>query len=64
MAHDESEISELLLSHAELRGALILAGKRIRKLNFGRRDDAVLPILRRTLRDARLVARKFKSNKT
>ena len=39
--------------HAELRAALILAGRRIRKLNFGRRDDPVLTILRRTLRDAR-----------
>ena len=27
--------SQLLRSHAELRGALILAGKRIRKLTFG-----------------------------
>jgi hypothetical protein len=47
---------QLLRSHAELRGALILAGKRIRKLSFGRRDDQVLPTLRRVLREARAVA--------
>jgi len=36
----------------------MLAGKRIVKLNFGKRDDPVLPILRRVLRDARAVAKK------
>ena len=50
-------VTELERSHAELRAALLLAGKRIRKLNFGRKDDPLFPILRRTLRDARLVAR-------
>jgi hypothetical protein len=40
-------------TNAELRAALILAGKRIVKLNFGRRDDRVLPILRRVLRESR-----------
>jgi hypothetical protein len=51
-------MTDLERSHAELRAALILAGKRIVKLNFGKRDDAVLVILRRVLRDARSVARK------
>ena len=36
----------------------ILAGKEIRKLNFGRADSPVLGLLRRVLRDARAVARK------
>jgi hypothetical protein len=50
-------MTDLERSHAELRAALMLAGKRIVKLNFGRRDDPVLAILRRVLRDARLVAK-------
>jgi hypothetical protein len=36
---------------------VILAGKEIRKLNFGRRDNPVLPILRRVLRESREVAK-------
>lgn len=51
-------MTDLERSHAELRAALMLAGKRIVKLNFGKRDDPVLPILRRVLRDARAVAKK------
>jgi hypothetical protein len=54
------DTAELLRSHAELRAALILAGKRIRKLNFGKRDDPVLPVLRRVLRESRIVVRAFK----
>ena len=50
-------MTDLERSHAELRAAVILAGKQIRKLNFGKRDDPVLGILRRVLRDARSVAR-------
>jgi hypothetical protein len=50
-------MTDLERSHAELRAALTLAGRRIVRLNFGRRDDPVLPILRRVLRDARAVAR-------
>lgn len=42
-------------SHAELRAALILAGKHIRKLNFGKKDDPVLKKLRQVLRDSRKV---------
>lgn len=37
---------------------MILAGKEIRKLNFGRADSPVLAILRRVLRESRAVARK------
>jgi hypothetical protein len=47
----------LLRSHHELRGALRLAGRKIVTLNFGRRNDPVLELLRRTLRDARAVAK-------
>jgi hypothetical protein len=53
-----SGVTDLERSHAKVRAALILAGKRIRKLSFGRRDDPVLPILRRVLREARAVAKK------
>jgi hypothetical protein len=34
-------------TNAELRAAIIIAGKPIVKLNFGRRNDPVLRILRR-----------------
>ena len=45
-------------TNAELRAALIIAGKRIVKLNFGRHDDRVLPILRRVLRESRKSVRR------
>jgi hypothetical protein len=48
-------MTDLERSHDELRGALILAGRHIRKLSFGRKDDPVLQVLRRVLRDARAV---------
>ena len=48
--------SGLLRSHDELRAALWVAGKEIRKLNFGRSDTPVLKLLRRVLREARAVA--------
>jgi hypothetical protein len=51
-------MTDLERSHAELRAALMLAGKRIVKLNCGRRNDPALPILRRVLRDVRAVARR------
>lgn len=49
-------MTDLERSHAELRAAVILARKRIVKLNFGRKEDPVLTVLRRVLRDARAVA--------
>jgi hypothetical protein len=49
--------SDLLRSHEELRVALRLAGKEIRKLNFGRSDTPVLNLLRRVLRESRMVAK-------
>lgn len=48
---------DLLRSHDDLRAALILAGKEIRKLNFGRHDNPVLEKLRQVLREARAVAK-------
>ena len=48
--------SDLLRSHDELRAALRVAGKEIRKLNFGRADTPVLKLLRRVLRESRVVA--------
>ena len=57
-----SGMDELLRSHAELRAAPILAGRHIRRLQFGRRnDDPVLRKLREVLRGARVVARKAKA---
>lgn len=50
-------MTDLERSNAELPAAVMLAGKRIVKLSFGPRDDPVLRILRRVLREARLSAR-------
>jgi hypothetical protein len=50
-------VTELEQSHAELRAALVIAGKEIRKLQFGRKDSPVLEKLRAVLRDARKVSR-------
>ena len=49
--------SALLRSHDKLRAALVVAGKEIRTLNFGRSDTPVLKLLRRVLREARAVAK-------
>jgi hypothetical protein len=49
--------SDLIRSHDELRAALCVAGKEIRRLNFGRPDTPVLRLLRRVLRESRAVAR-------
>jgi hypothetical protein len=50
-------MDDLRRSHAELRAALIIAGREIRKLNFGRKDSPVLSKQREILRDARRVAK-------
>lgn len=50
----EHRIAQLERSHAELRAALICAGRRIHQL---RRNDKALSILRRKLKDARVVAK-------
>ena len=51
-------MTDLHRSHAEHCAAVVLAGKEIRKLYFGRADSPVLAILRRVLRESRVVARK------
>ncbi len=53
--------SDLLRSHHELRAALTVAGRRIRKLQFGRRNDSMHALLRRVLRESRAVARTSKN---
>jgi hypothetical protein len=50
-------MTDLQRSHAELRAAVVLGGKEICKLNFGRADSPVLAILRR-VRESRAVAAK------
>jgi hypothetical protein len=54
-------MTKLERTNAELGAALILAGKRIVKLNFGRREDPVLSILRRVLRESRIEASKARA---
>jgi hypothetical protein len=49
-------VTDLERCNSELRAALILAGKEIRKLNFGRSDTPLLRELREVLRDSRIVA--------
>lgn len=49
-----ADIGDLLRSHDELRAALLVAGKRIRQLNFERKHDPVLAMLRKALREARV----------
>lgn len=50
-------MTEFERSHAELRGALILAGREIRRLHFGKVTSPVLMKLRALLRDAGIVAK-------
>lgn len=51
-------MTDLERSHLELRGALIIAGRRIRQLQFGRRnDDPVLRKLRSVFREAEEIAK-------
>jgi hypothetical protein len=47
------QVTDIERSHDELRAAIILAGKEIRKLNFGKRDTPVLRKLRQVLRESR-----------
>jgi hypothetical protein len=50
-------MTDLERSHAELRAAVIVAGREIRRLNFGKLDNKTLVLLRRVMREAREVAR-------
>jgi hypothetical protein len=47
MPTPQPPFSDLLRSHAELRAAVILAGKELRKLNSAKKDNPVLSTLRR-----------------
>lgn len=49
-------MADLERSYAELCATLLLAGKEIRKLNFGHTDSPILALLRRVLRESRAVA--------
>jgi hypothetical protein len=51
-----SPVTDLERFHNELRAALMIAGREIRRLHFGERDYAVRNKLRATLRDARKIA--------
>ena len=51
------EKSDLLRSHDELRAVLRLAGAELRKRSIGRRDSPLLQLMRRVLREARVVAK-------
>lgn len=50
-------MTELERSHTELRAMLILAGRRIRMQNVGRRNQPLLDKIREVLRDAQRVKR-------
>ncbi len=51
-------MTDLERSRAESRAVLILAGKEIVTLNFGKKDTWLLRLMRRTLREARDVAKR------
>ena len=51
-------MTDLKRCNNELRAALILASKEIRKLNFGKSDTPLLRKLREVLRESRIVAAK------
>jgi hypothetical protein len=55
--------TDLFRSQGELRAALRVADKGIRKLNSGHSDTPVLKLLRRVLRDSRAVATAENSGK-
>jgi hypothetical protein len=57
---DPQRIKALQLSNAELRAALILAGKELKKRTIGRRDNELLQLFRRVLREARATAKAVK----
>jgi len=53
--------TDLERSHDELRGALIVAGRHIRKLRYARRSEPILKLLREVLRNARKACREAKA---
>jgi hypothetical protein len=54
----EKRIGELESSNAELRATLMLAGRELRRLTFGKRDTPLMKLMRRSLREARVVVRR------
>jgi hypothetical protein len=52
-AHQE-RIEELEKSHDQLRRALIICGRELRRWKIGSRDERLLALLRRTLAEARV----------
>jgi hypothetical protein len=55
-------IDELQRSHDQLRAAVILAAREIKRLQFGKQDSPVLAKLREVIREARAVAGKRSRN--
>jgi hypothetical protein len=53
--------TDLERSHDELRGALIVAGRHIRRLHYARRIKPILKLLRAVLRNARKARREAKA---
>lgn len=53
----QADMKDLERSHVGLRAAVILAGRRVRQLNFDKQDDPVSRTVRRVLREARIVAK-------
>jgi hypothetical protein len=53
----EIRIRDLERCNAELRAAVMVAGREIKKLNFGKKNPPILVLLRRVLREARQVAK-------
>lgn len=61
MTDHEKKIAALELSHDQLRAALIVAAKEIKKLNLGKTDSHVLRMLRAKLREGRQVRYEMKA---
>jgi hypothetical protein len=57
----EKRIADLELSHDELRAALIVAAKEIKKLNFGKSDTQIFRMLQAKLRESRQVRDEIKA---
>ena len=55
MTRTEKRVRELEQSHDQLRGALIAAGRHIRKFRHTPANAKLLALLRETLREARQV---------
>ena len=52
-------IDDLIRSHADMRAALRLAGQRIDEQTIGRRDEALLRIIRQVYQESRVIGRQF-----